>query len=97
MQANTTRLNIGLWSVGLCSWVKLDHATFHAAVSLAFLGDAVWEAHVREKYFIKGGKQSLHDYNLSVKRHAGAVQQVKPLAHPVRTSHHPETREMICE
>ena len=48
----------------------------HNAASLAFLGDAVWEVFLRQRYF-GSGRQPLHAYNVSVKRHAGAVQQVE--------------------
>jgi 23S rRNA maturation mini-RNase III len=47
----------------------------YTAASLAFLGDAVWEVFIRQHYF-GSGTQALHAYNLAVKQHAGALQQV---------------------
>lgn len=45
------------------------------ATALAFLGDAVWEAYVRQACYVTGG-QALHAYNQAVKKHANAKQQV---------------------
>ncbi len=45
------------------------------AASLAFLGDGVFEANLRLRYF-GPGTQPLNAYNLDVKRHSSAAQQV---------------------
>ena len=55
--------------------VRSIRAQFNAA-SLAFLGDAVWEVFLRRRYF-GNGRQPLHAYNVKVKRHASAAQQVQ--------------------